>query len=185
VYGLWVSRTRILIVSAVIALATAGVFALFIGFRSNAPLVAALEAAGTVAAAGFAALAALGSMRAAAESSATARRSREALARTVRPRVYPSFSQEYGTVRCEERVAVDVSVAWLLTGGETVTEQVARLEPSNDLTLDLKLPGTANVWDTTSMVWIEYWDESRVGRWQDTWRVNQEKFLQADSRLVD
>jgi hypothetical protein len=198
-----VSRPRTLIAYALVTLAVAALFAVFIGFKGDAALVGALSAAGAVAAAGFAALAALGSMRAAAESSATAKRSREALARTMRPRVHPSASREngktLGKVQCGEgHGAVDVTVAWLLTSGDTVTGRAARLQPwrpdlppGSDIALavDLKLPETANVWKEVSMVWIEYWDDSHVGHWQDTWRVGTEPdsqgmFLQTDSQLV-
>lgn len=186
------------------AIATVALFALFIGFRGDTALVGAMSAAGTVAAAGFAALAAMGSMRAAAESSATAQQSRETLARSMRPRVQPSVSRAdgrvFGEVRCGEgRGAVDVTVAWLLTNGETVTDQTARLEPRRPdrptesdsvLAVDLTLPETANVWEEITMVWIEYWDDSHIGRWQDTWQVgtephSREMFVPTDSQLDD
>jgi hypothetical protein len=203
-YGHQVSRPRTLIGYALVTLVVAALFAVFIGFKGDAALVGALSAAGTVAAAGFAALAAMGSMRAAADSSATAKRSREALARTMRPRIHPSVSREngrmLGKVQCGEgRGAVDVTVAWRLTNSDTVTDRIARLEPRRpDLppgsdvafAVDLKIPETANVWKEISMVWIEYWDDSHVGHWQDTWRVDTEAhgqgmFLQLDSQLVD
>jgi hypothetical protein len=203
-YGLRVPPPRVLITYALMAVAVAALFALFIGFKRDAALVAALEAAATAAAAGFAALAAMGSMRAAAESSATAKRAEAALARTVRPRVHPSAAREngraYGKLHCDEGpAAVDVTVVWLLRNRGAVTERTARLEPSrpdlatgSDATfvVDLELPETANLWNEIDMVWIEHWDEGHVGRWQDTWRVNtgpggQGAFLQVDSQLVD
>jgi hypothetical protein len=96
-----VSGPQRLIVYALTVLglvALVALVAVFIGFKSDTALVGALEAAGAVSAAGFAALAVLGSMRAAAESNATAKRSREALARTMRPRIHRSLSRENGTV---------------------------------------------------------------------------------------
>jgi hypothetical protein len=190
-----VSRTRTLLVYGLFAAVIAVLFVVFIGFKRDAALVAALSAAGTVAAAGFAALAALGSMRAAAESSETARRSREALARTAQPRLYPSVLRQDGTVhgilRCgDNRAAVAVQAVWIPTDGETMAERVARIDPGGTFTLDLKLPDTANLVDALSMVWIEYWDENRVGRWHDTWRPDPEAttpdaFVQSDSSLVD
>jgi hypothetical protein len=199
-----VSRPRRLIPYALVTLALVAIFAVLIGFKRDTALVGALEAAGTVAAAGFAAVAAMGSMRAAAESSATARRSREALARTMRPQIRPSLQvgngTVHGSVQCgADRGAVDVTVVWMLSNRDPITERAARLEPSrpdlppgSDITLavDLQLPETANVWNEIDMVWIEFWDDNRVGHWQDTWRVGAEPhtggmFLLTDSRLAD
>lgn len=191
-----------MIVYVLVILAMVALFAVLIGFRRDTALVGALEAAGTVSAAGFAALAAMGSMRAAAESSVTARRSREALARTMRPQLRPEVHIENGTVfgrvRCGEgRGALEVTVVWLLSDRDPITEHTARLEPwrpdlppGSDITLavDLQLPETANVWDELDMVWINYWDDNRAGHWQDTWRIGTEPhsrgmLLLTDSRL--
>ncbi|HEV2778389.1 MAG TPA: hypothetical protein VGX25_03220 [Actinophytocola sp.] len=193
------SRPQRLIVYALTVGGLAALFAVFIGFKKDTALVGALEAAGAVSATGFAALAALGSMRAAAESSATARRSRAALARTMRPRIHPGVSREDGRVQCGAgRGAIDVTVVWLLTDRDPATAQAARLEPwrpdlppGSDLALavDLELPETATVQDGIRMVWIEYWDDTRVGHWRDTWQVGTEPpdrgtFLLTDSRLA-
>jgi hypothetical protein len=196
-------RLQTLIVSLLICLALVGLFAGFIWFRRNGELIAALSAAGTVAAGVFAALAAAGSMRAAAESSAAARRSQEAAARTAQPRIRPSTSRKdgttLGTVQCDgSRGAVDVTVAWILHNGETIVDRTTRLEPlrpdhppaGTALTVDLKLPETAKASDEINMVWIEYWDDRRVGHWRDTWRARTEPqsegiFVQTDSQLVD
>ena len=143
-------------------------------------------------------------MRAAAESSATAKRAREAVARSVRPQLQPSVVREdgklLGKVQCGEgRSAIDVTVAWMLANDETITDQVARLEPSradrpadtaNSLVVDLNLPDATNEWEGIKMVWIEYWDASRVGHWQDTWLLGTEphdqgRLQQTESRLVD
>jgi len=175
------------------ALAAVVLFVVFIGFKKDAALVAALSAAGTVAAAGFAAVAAMGSMRAAAESSAAARRSREALARTMRPRVTPSVAREDGTLHgrlhCSgNRGAVDVQVAWMLTDAEAVTDRVARIEPGASFTVDLKLAETGSALQSVRMVWFEYWDDSHIALWRDTWRPDADAadfFLQTDSDLVD
>lgn len=203
-YGHRTPRPRTLVAYALVTIAVVVLFAFFIGFRRDVALVGALSAAGTVLAAGFAAMAALGSMRAAAESSVTANRSREALARTMRPTVRPDIGRQdgevLGTVRCGEgRGALDVTVAWLKADGETVTGRTARLEPSRPdlpsgsdtaLAVDLELPESATGWDETTMVWIEYWDDSHVGHWQDTWQVgtepgSKETYVQTDSQLVD
>lgn len=191
-YGRRVSR-RTLIAYALVTLAVVVLFALFIGFKRDAALIGALSAAGAVAAAGFAALAAMGSMRAANESSATARRSQEALARTMRPRIHPSASLENRAVlgkvhRGEGRAAVDVTVVWVLTNHDTVTDRTVRLDTA--FAVDLGLPETANVWEEISMVWIEYWDDNHVGHWRDTWQVGTEPesrgtFVQTHSQLVD
>jgi hypothetical protein len=193
VYGLGVSRTQKLLVYGFWALAVVVLFAVFIGFKKDAALVAALSAAGTVAAAGFAAVAAMGSMRAAAESSATARRSRETLARTAQPRVTPSVVREDGTLHGRlncggSRAAVDVQVAWMLAENEAITDRVARIEPGASFTVDLKAPDTGSVLQDVSMVWLEYWDDSHVGLWRDTWRPDPDvvdSFLQTDSDLAD
>ena len=184
-----------MITYGLVILAVAVLFTVFIGFKKDSSLVGALEAAGTVTAAGFAALAALGSMRAAAQSNATARRSREALAQTMRPRIVPILSREngkvLGTLRCGEgRGALDVTVVWILADRDEVTDRVAHLEPSADFVLDLNLPESANLPEELTMVWVEYWDDSRVGHWQDVWQIGTEpidqgRLHQTDSRLVD
>lgn len=178
------SRANALLRYALIAIGLAALFVVFITFRSNSALIAALEAAGTVAAAGFAAFAAMAAMRAAAESSATARRSREALARAMRPWIEPSTHRENGAVlgrlRCEGRTAVDVTATWVLTGGDAVIDRVARLALGSST--DAKLPEGA----TVTAVWIEFWDDSHAGRWRDTWQPDTEQRLElAHSELVD
>jgi hypothetical protein len=194
-----VSGPQRLIIYTLLAAGLVALFIVFIGVRRDTALVGALEAAGTVAAAGFAALAAVGSMRAAAESSATAKRSREALARTMRPRVHPTVSRENGTVlgkvQCGAgRGAVDVTVAWLLTDRDTVTGQAARLEPwhqdlppgpDSAIAVDLQLPQTAVVSDEIRLVWIDYWDDDRVGHWRDTWELGTEPHNRETFRLID
>ncbi|HSK98151.1 MAG TPA: hypothetical protein VK891_16110 [Euzebyales bacterium] len=144
-------------------------FAVFIWFRNDAALVGALSAAGTVVAGGFAAIAALSSMRAAAESSASAKRSREAFARSVRPRIQPDVRRDgdrlLGAVQCGEgHAAVDVTVAWILSDRETVVDQVARLEPwrpdlpsgeDNAFGVDLGLPASAKPEEAISMIGVE------------------------------
>lgn len=187
------SRLRTLSLSAAIALSLVALFVVFIRFKDDTALVAALSAAGTVAAGVFAALAAVGSMRAAAESGAAARRAQEAMVRTVRPRVRPSVQPQggtvLGTVRCEpSRVATDVKVAWMLADRPPSTSQLDRLAPGEAITIDLELPDTVAIADAISIVWIEYRDEDGVGHWQDTWEVATESpvtFHQVDSQLVD
>jgi hypothetical protein len=56
--------------------------------------------------------------------------------------------------------------------------------------VDLGLPASAKPEEAISMVWVEYWDERRIGHWRDTWRVgtafhSSGRLLQADSELVD
>lgn len=161
----------------------------------------ALSAAGTVAAGWFAAVAALGSMRAAAESSATARRSRESLAHSVRPRVYPTVRRAegrvFGVVRCAEgQPAVDVMAVWSRVDREVVTSRAFRLEPWRadlppgvvaESTVDLDLPESADLREAVNLVWIEYWDSGRVAQWRDSWEVAPDSgaLIQSDSELVD
>lgn len=180
-------------VYGLIGLGVVVLFVVFIGFKDDAALVAALSAAGTVLAAGFAAIAAMGSMRAAAESSATARQAREAFARSVRPRLQPIVVREDGALRGElrcgpDRAAIDLTVVWMRAGHETLSEQFARIEPGATVTVDLGLPDTAAASDV-EMVWVEYWDDGRAAQWQDTWRPDATRgadaFVQSDSRLVD
>jgi hypothetical protein len=184
-----VSRSKALIVYALTALGLVALFVVFIAFRRDAALIAALESAGAVTAAGFAAVAAMGSMRAAAESSASARRSREAVARTMQPRLQPSVSHENGTVlgkldRGAGRAAVDVVVVWIFSGRGSITGQTALLETSH--AVDLEVPEGENVWDELNTVWFEYWDDSHAGHWRDTWRVDgPERFVLTHSELVD
>jgi hypothetical protein len=198
-----VSRQRALVVYALVGAATVVLFVVIVAVREDTALVGALSAAGTVAAGVFAALAAMGSMRAAADSSATARRSREALARSVRPRVRPAVRASNGTLLGEVRVdgtqaASDVMAVWLLTGGGgTRTERAAYLEPpvagvapGPGLTVDLGLPEDADVAASVEMVWLEYWDAGHTGQWRDTWKVGTDpgdrgSFHQQDSELVD
>ena len=183
-------RTRSLFIYVLWSLALVTLFAVFIGVKRDAALVAALSAAGTVAAAGFAAFAAMGSMRAAAESAAAARRSREAVARTARPRVYPELTVvdgvPAGRVQCGAgRPAADLMVVWQLKKGGTVVERSARLEPGS--ALDVDLPAGGDPWEETEFVWIEYWDDARIGHWRDNWQAEADdaRFRQVDSELVD
>jgi hypothetical protein len=185
-----VSRSKKLITALVLIAGLAALFAVFIGFKRDAALIAALEAAGTVAAASFAATAAFGSMRAAAESSATARKSREALARTARPHLRPTITTQengtiFGTIRSgETRAAVDITVVWTLTDQDPVVGQTAHLEPGR--TLDLPLPETANPASEITMVWIEYADPDYIGQWRDTWEPDAHGTLAlTSSQLVD
>lgn len=195
------SRSRTLAAYGLTLLALVVVFGLFIGFRDNGALVGALEAAGTVAAAGFAAVAALGSMRAAAESGATARRARESQARSVRPRVYPTITRAdghtFGVVRCGTgQPAVDVFAVWSRPDHGPVTSRAARLElvradiPPDvvtESTVDLEAPESADPREAVSLVWIEYWDGGRIGQWRDTWEVAPDSgtLVLTDSDLVD
>jgi len=184
-----VSRPKVRLIYLLVTLGLVVLFAVFIAFRNNAALIAALEAAGAVAAAAFAAIAAMGAMRAAAESSAAARRSREAVARTMRPRVQPSIRQENGLVlgtveSGEGRPAIDVTVVWVMADRGAITEQTARLE--DGLSVDLEVPEGANVWDQLSTVWIEYEDDGRTGQWRDTWQAEANgRFSLTHSELVD
>ena len=146
-----VSRNRAFLNYLLIVAATATLFVVIIAVREHTALVSALSAAGTVAAGVFAALAALGSMRAAADSSATARRSREALARTARPQVRPEVRADGGTllgeVRVEGQAAVGVTVVWMLVDRDTATVRADRVEPGPDpgLAVDLGLPPDADL----------------------------------------
>lgn len=182
------SRSKKLITALVMIAGIAALFAAFIGFKRDAALVAALEAAGTVSAAGFAAIAAFGAMRAAAESSATARKSREAFARTARPQLHPTIARENGTVlgrvhTGETRAAADLTAVWTLTDHDPVVGQVAHLEPRQ--TFDLPLPETTTPADIT-MVWLEYSDPDQIGQWRDSWQPNPHGTLTlTDSQLVD
>lgn len=176
-------------------LGTVALFAVFIAFREDAALIGALSAAGAVAAAVFAAVAAFGSVRAAAESSASARRAREAVARNAQPRLRPSVGVEgdrlLGTVSCgSARGAVDVTIVWVPANAGPITEQRAAFEAGTGFTVDLGLPASASPRDEIEMVWLEYWDEGRVGRWHDTWRIateaaNQSTLVLSESRLTD
>jgi hypothetical protein len=180
-----VSRAKALILYALVAIGLVTLFVVFIAFRGNSALIAALEAAGTVAAAGFAAIAAMGAMRAAAESSAAAKRSREAMAWTVRPRVQPSISQVNGATvgrvaGGDGRSAVDVTAVWMLNDADPVTERIARLDPGSGM--DVALPENAE----PHTVWIEYWDDGHAGKWRDTWQPQPEGgFGLTHSELVD
>jgi hypothetical protein len=175
------------------ALGLVGLCAVFIAFRSDTALIGALSAAGTVAAAAFAAVAAAGSMRAAAESSETARRAREVAARTAQPRVHPSVAREAGKALGKVqsgagRDAIDVTAVWVMNG-DNHSDQTARLTEV-PFAVDLQLPETADPLEEISMVWIEYWDENRVGHWRDTWQVDtanagQARLVLSHSELVD
>ena len=189
------SRNRVLLNYALVVAATAVLFVVIVAVRHHTALVSALSAAGTVAAAGFAALAALGSMRAAADSSATARRAREALARSARPRVRPGVRADGGTlvgdVRVEGQAAAEVvTVVWTFADRGPVTAQADRLEPGAvpGLVVDLGLPEDADVASAVTIVWIEYRDAGHLGQWRDTWQVapgGQGAFRLTNSQLAD
>jgi hypothetical protein len=188
-----VSPNRPLLNYVLVVAATVALFAVIVAVREHAALVSALSAAGTVAAGVFAALAALGSMRAAAESSATARQSREALARTAQPQVRPDVRADGGTllgeVRAAGQAAVDVTAVWMLAERSPATVRADRLDPGADpgLTVDLELPPDADLASTVKMVWIEYHDAGHLGHWQDTWELAagaQGTFRLIDSDLV-
>ena len=172
-----VSRNRALLTYVLVVAATVAMFVVFVTVREHTALVGALSAAGTVAAGVFAALAALGSMRAAAESSATARRSREALARTAQPSVRPEVRADggklLGEVRVEGKAAVGLTIVWMLIDRETATARADRIEPGADggLTVDLGLPPDADLASTVRLVWLEYRDANRIGLWRDTWEI--------------
>lgn len=183
-------RPKALVSYALVVLGLVALFVVFIAFRRDAALIAALEAAGAVAAAGFAAIAAMGAMRAAAESSASAKRSREAFARTVRPRVQPSISQQNGTVLAtvepgDGHPAVDVTAVWVLADRAPITDQTPRLD--QPLPVALEVPEGTNIWDKLETVWIEYSDDARTGQWRDTWQAISEgkRFALTHSELVD
>lgn len=197
-------RSRILLTYTAWTVGLVILFVLFIAFREDAALVSALSAAGTVAAGVFAAIAAMGSMRAAAESSASARRAREGVARAAKPRVQPSLTRDdgalIGTVTCGDGpAAIDVFAVWVLTNRGTVSDKLAHLEPQRPDTppgaavasaVNLGIPDTADAAKEITMVWIEYWDEGRVGLWRDSWKVgteppNEGLLLLTDSRLAD
>jgi hypothetical protein len=189
-----VSRNRALATYAAVTAATVALFVVIVAVRENTALVEALSAAGTVAAGVFAALAALGSMRAAADSSATARRSREALARTAQPAVRPEVRADGGTlvgeVLVEGQAAVAVTVVWMLVGREPATARADRIDPgvAGGLTVDLRLPPDAELASTLRMVWLEYRDAGRIGHWQDTWEITPDPrspLRLADSSLAD
>ncbi len=193
-YSPQVLRYRNLINYGLVAVATVALFALFIGFRNNTALVGALSAAGTVAAAGFAALAAFGSVRAANESSATARKAHEAMARNSRPKLSVRFTAAEGNlvghIDCGPgATAVDLMVTWMLAEGAPVMEQRAQFGPGSTIAADLGVPETTSPADAVKLVWLQYWDSERVGQWQDTWQPTTEPghegvFALDSSRLV-
>jgi hypothetical protein len=147
-----------------------------------------------VAAAVFVAVAAYESGRVAAESSASARRAQEAVARNTQPHLQPGFNVDgarlFGTVNCgSASAALDVMVAWLPVGGP-ISGQCAVFEAGAALAVDLGLPAAANVRENVRMVWLDYWDQDRIARWHDTWRIGTETgdqsiLVLAESRLVD
>jgi hypothetical protein len=174
------SRSRLFTMYAVIAVALAVLFGVFIAFRDDRALIGALEAAGTVAAAAFAAIAAVGSMRAAAESSAAARRTQEAAARAAQPSVTVSVTATDAVVTCRGRAATDVMSVFVFDGHETVTAQAARLEPGETLTADLPAEGLQ-----PTMVWVDYRDGEYVGHWRDSWTPSDTgRLLRTESSLA-
>lgn len=185
--------TRFKISYALAVLGVITLFAAFILFRNDAALISALNSAGAVAAAVFAAVAAFGSVRAADESSAAARRAHEAVARNAQPRLLPSFSIEgenvLGTVSCgSNRGAADVMIVWVVENAEMITQQWATFEAGTGFTVDLNLP-LADLQRDFRYVWIDYWDEGRTGHWRDTWRLgtqapHQSALVLSESQLA-
>ena len=119
-------------------------------------------------------------MRAAAESSAAARRTHEAVARSAQPSIAVTITGPDGVVTCRGRAATDVMAVWVFEGHDTVTGQAARLEPGETVTVAVSegVPLT--------MVWIEYWDSDHVGHWHDTWTPSDSGTLaRTDSSLRD
>jgi hypothetical protein len=180
-----------------------GAFALlFVLFRRHTAFIGALAAFGQVAAAVFAAVAATQSFRAANESERTAARTTEALARVLKPRLIPGVTREngrmLGTIACGEgHSAVDIQAEWQMINRMTVVVTTPRLDairtelPASTrhrLDADLHLTENARYWDELSDLRIRYWDEQRVGHWEDVWRVANEVhdglLLLVESRLT-
>jgi hypothetical protein len=95
-----------------------------------------------------------------------------------------------GTLECTARTAVDVTAVWTLRDAGPVLERTARLEPGQTVTADLGLPDTADASQAITLIWVEYWDETHVGHWQDSWEPGTEPhgrgtLRQTGSRLVD
>lgn len=187
------ARYRSWITTGLVVVGLVVLFVVFIAFRDDAALIAALEAAGTVAAAGFAAVAGVAAMRAANESSATARRAREAQARTARPRLSPRVTVDgdrlIGVLTVQPGpAALDVTVAWLRTDGETITTEVAEIAPGADgVTADLgpAPTGPGEPAAAMKMIWLEYSDDNGVGQWHDTWQVVSDRLTRSTADLVD
>ncbi|NUT34622.1 MAG: hypothetical protein HOV79_16280 [Hamadaea sp.] len=182
------ARYRTQLTAALFVLAAGTVFAVFITFRDDAALIGALSAAGTVLAAAFAAVAAYGSVKAAAQSSASAQRAREGVARSIRPTITPSvYAQDgilFGKVESTGLAGVDITVSWALHNGAPVTMHIPRLVPGTPETVSLAVPDTDGAAEIAT-VWIEFWDDSRVAQWRDSWAYERGRLVLADSRLVD
>jgi hypothetical protein len=123
----------------VLVIAILAIFPAFFLLRRHPETIATLASAGTVVAACFAAMAAVASMKAANESSITATRAREALARSLRPALtadvhFTESAAADGKVPALGRVmsassnAVDVVVEWHLENGASRVGRTARLE---------------------------------------------------------
>jgi hypothetical protein len=111
--------------------------AAFFVFRDRQAAIAAFSSGGTVLAGMFAALAAAAAWRSASESSATADRAREALARLNKPTMFATISIDsadpsvavgsYGPD--QYRGALDVRITWHLRGGRKVTKNAGVMIP--------------------------------------------------------
>lgn len=183
------ARYRAQILAALLTVGAGTVFAVFIAFRDDAALIGALSASGTVLAAAFAAVAAYGSVKAATQSSVSAQRAREGVARSIRPTITPSvYAQDgflFGKVEATTPLAaVDITVSWALETASPVIMQIARLVPGSPHTVNLEVPDTAGMAEVVT-VWIEYWDDSRVARWRDSWTPEHGELVLGDSRFVD
>ena len=169
---------RIFSIYAVSVLGVVALFAVFILVRDHAGLIDALSAAGTVAAAGFAAVAALGSMRAANETRNVARHSWEAAARARQPHIRATVEdrdgQAYGVLHVDGTGAEDLTVVWSVQDAPAVSEQRADLAAGHSLEVLLD-PGPV------TLVWADYWDAGRQAHWRDVWGDDLHK---SESQLV-
>jgi hypothetical protein len=179
--------------NTVLVIAILAVFPAFFLLRRHPDTIATLASAATVVAACFAAMAAVASMRAANESSITATRAREALARSLRPALSSDVhftesahpdgrASALGRVMSASSNAVDVVVEWHLKSGASIVDRTARLEswrpnlpPGSDITfgVDLGLLTTNGWWEELSMVRALYWDEQRLAQWESIWQAER------------
>ena len=179
--------------NTILVIAILAVFPAFFLLRGHPETIATLAAAGTVAAACFAAMAAVASMRAANESSLTATHAREALARSLRPALavdvhFTASAQADGKAPALGRVmsassnAVDVVVEWHLENGASRVGRTASLEswtpslpPGSDITfgVDLGLLNSKAWWEELSMVRALYWDVQRLAQWESIWEAEE------------
>ncbi|HET8659315.1 MAG TPA: hypothetical protein VFM55_10005 [Micromonosporaceae bacterium] len=170
---------------AAAALSSVAPFIVMIMLRKDTILVQALTGAGTLTTAVFTALAALSAQRAAAESSSTATRAREALARTIKPTMFADVMRgngvdidkaigSYGPGR--DRGAIDVKVTWHLRDGRKVVDRADALIPeptgrNPHLPRNILIgPWMGSAAATVERVTVEYTDESRLMRWRFTRR---------------